>query len=209
MNAVKSLMACTLVALAQGALPPRTFAQGTVAQGAAPQRRSPQRSPQQGAAERTSTQGSATALTLESLRAAIDSEYPGTEWVSARRLREWMARPAGTRPLLLDIRSAEEFAVSHLRGARRIDPDANPILLSEPPERTIVVYCSVGYRSAAIMSRLRAAGFTRIYNLEGGLFGWANEGGAIYRGATRVQRVHPYDAEWGRLLNDDHRAPLR
>ena len=148
-------------------------------------------------------------LTLSSLKATIDTEYPNTEWVSARELRRWMARAGAERPLLLDIRTNAEFAVSHLHGARRVDPDANPIMLSEPPERTIVVYCSVGYRSAAIIARLRAAGFTRIYNLEGGLFGWANGGGPLYRGDTRVQGVHPYDAEWGQLLNEERRAPLR
>ena len=97
--------------------------------------------------------------------------------MSSRELAARMARPSSEKPILLDVRTEAEFAVSHLEGARRIDPD-NPDLssLDLSPKSTVVVYCSVGYRSAGIVGQLRQAGIARVYNLTGGIFQWANEG---------------------------------
>ncbi len=110
--------------------------------------------------------------------------------------------------MLLDARTEAEYAVSHLRGARRIDP-AHPALdpLSGVPKTAaIVVYCSVGYRSASVADWLMAQGFGNVRNLEGSLFRWANEGRPVYQGERRVTRVHPYDRTWGLLLEPVHRA---
>ena len=49
-----------------------------------------------------------------------------------------------------------------------------------------------------------AAGFEHVYNLEGGIFQWANEGRALYRAGEPAEKVHPYNRTWGRLL-DAHR----
>jgi 3-mercaptopyruvate sulfurtransferase SseA len=70
------------------------------------------------------------------------------------------------------------------------------------------VYCSVGYRSARIVERLRAAGHSDVRNLRGSIFQWANEGRPVVRGDSTVHKVHPFDATWGRLLNADLRADL-
>jgi hypothetical protein len=40
-----------------------------------------------------------------------------------------------------------------------------------------------------------------VFNLEGSLFQWANEGRPVYRDDVPVQAIHPYDARWGRLLD--------
>ncbi|MBW2188974.1 MAG: rhodanese-like domain-containing protein [Deltaproteobacteria bacterium] len=53
------------------------------------------------------------------------------------------------------MRTEAEFEVSHLQGARRVDPDDPKIeSLQIAPDATVVVYCSVGYRSAAIIKQL-------------------------------------------------------
>jgi hypothetical protein len=57
-------------------------------------------------------------------------------------------------------------------------------------------------------TRLRAAGFNHVQNLEGSIFQWANERRPLVRDGTRVTRVHPYSKFWGRLLADGVRAPL-
>ena len=67
--------------------------------------------------------------------------------------------------------------------------------------RTIVVYCSVGYRSSQLAEKLRARSIENVFNLEGSLFQWANEGRSLYRGDERVHEAHPYDEEWGQLLD--------
>jgi 3-mercaptopyruvate sulfurtransferase SseA len=70
------------------------------------------------------------------------------------------------------------------------------------PGTSVIVYCSVGYRSARLAQRLRARGY-EVSNLEGSIFEWANEDRALYQGDRRVSGVHPYDSTWGRLLERD------
>ena len=103
--------------------------------------------------------------------------------------------------VLLDIRSAEEFAVSRIPGARHVPPDtvvdfAERELASLDRSQLIVVYCAVGVRSAAAARDLKFLGYTQVKNLRGSLFQWANEGRAL-EGATAV---HPYNEYWGQLL---------
>jgi 3-mercaptopyruvate sulfurtransferase SseA len=67
-----------------------------------------------------------------------------------------------------------------------------------------VLYCSVGYRSSMAAEQLAKLGYTDVQNLEGSLFAWANAGHPLEGG----DRVHPYDAKWGELLDPRLRAPL-
>jgi rhodanese-related sulfurtransferase len=133
-------------------------------------------------------------ITTDSLAARLDADPP--------------ADSATSRPvLLLDARQPEEYAVSHLPGAVRVDPDATsfPELDSISQDRPIVVYCSVGYRSADVTKRLREKGYAAS-NLRGSIFRWANEGRPVVRGDSTVREVHPYDNTWGDLLTPDVRA---
>lgn len=141
------------------------------------------------------------------LKEEIRTAYPDVPHITTDSLTAWLARP-GPPPLLLDVRTGAEFAVSHLRRARRIDPDTHDLALLHDLARDapIVAYCSVGYRSAAMAERLRAAGFTNVVNLEGSIFAWANEGRPVYRDDRVVRQVHPYDETWGELLKEDLRA---
>lgn len=137
--------------------------------------------------------------------ADVRAQYPTVPQVTVGELRAQETDPAA---LLLDARAREEFAVSHLRGALSTPDEATALaLLSDvEPAREIVVYCSVGLRSSDLAERLRARGFTRVANLEGGIFAWANAGQPTYRGAERVDLVHPFDQRWGTLLTPERRA---
>ncbi len=44
-----------------------------------------------------------------------------------------------------------------------------------PRDRDILVHCKLGGRSARACEDLAAAGFTRLYNLEGGIIAWATD----------------------------------
>lgn len=136
---------------------------------------------------------------------AIHAQYPDVRHITTDSLASWMENDSAPQPLLVDARSAEEYEVSHLRGAVRMDPDAEDFaaLNSLEKDTPIVAYCSVGYRSSELATRLQAAGFTHVMNLEGSIFRWANEGRAVYRSGQPVSEVHPYNAAWGRLLKDD------
>jgi len=139
---------------------------------------------------------------------AIRTEYPDVQRMTTDSLARWIASDSIRKPVLLDTRPIEEFAVSHLQGAVRVDPDAEdfPMLDTLSSDAPIVTYCSVGYRSSLIAERLQTAGFTNVRNLEGSLFRWANEGRPIYRDGREVREVHPFDAVWGSLLEPELRA---
>jgi len=138
-----------------------------------------------------------------SVQKLIHKKFPTVRELSTTALAEWLAAPDREPPLLLDARAPAEFAVSHLAGARSVPTasDALRLLQDRDKGRPIVVYCSVGYRSAAMVERLQAAGFTRVQNLAGSIFQWANEGRPLYRAGRPVRQVHPYDAKWGVLLD--------
>lgn len=145
----------------------------------------------------------------ELLKPLIAARFSGVRWIDTRTLAEWMAPPPAKRLVLLDVRTEDEFATSQLRGARRVDPQARSLdALQIPEDATVVVYCSLGYRSAALAEKLSASGVDEVYNLEGGIFAWANEGRPIYEAQSLAQQVHPYDQLWGRFLRKGLRAPL-
>jgi rhodanese-related sulfurtransferase len=48
-----------------------------------------------------------------------------------------------------------------------------------PKDKPLVVYCAKGGRSAQACAFLAAKGFKELYNLEGGIEAWQNEGGAV------------------------------
>ena len=136
------------------------------------------------------------------LKSVISFRYPGTEWVARESLSRWMLDESASPFILLDTRSPEEYDVSHLSQALRVAPDVEASSLSHIPHSTrIVVYCSVGYRSAAVARRLSKAGFESVYNLVGGIFGWTNDGRPVYRGELPASTVHPYDRIWGKMLD--------
>jgi rhodanese-related sulfurtransferase len=137
----------------------------------------------------------------------IRRDFPTVEHISTDSLRA--LQQAGNVGLhLLDVRGSDEYAVSHLADAHRVEPGTEDLsFLGDLPRDTpIVAYCSVGYRSSELVSRLRDAGFTKVVNLEGSIFEWANKGYPVYRDGAPVRAVHPYDALWGTLLNPELRA---
>ena len=109
----------------------------------------------------------------------------------------------GPRPLLLDVRERDEFAVSHLPGAVRVEPGgALPAWLDTVArDRPIVTYCSVGYRSERYGRQLRAAGFTQVHNLYGSLFEWVDRGHLVVDSTgAPTQNVHTYNQRWSQWL---------
>jgi len=136
---------------------------------------------------------------LAGYSADLRKKFPDVPVISTSEL-------AGLAPasisILLDARGTNEFVVSHLPGAQFADPDVVAQLkrLGIGSQERIVVYCSVGYRSALMVRKLRKAGFTNVQNLEGSIFAWANEGRALENAAGATHGVHPFNVIWGRYL---------
>ncbi|KAM3098482.1 rhodanese-like domain-containing protein [Phormidesmis sp. 146-35] len=144
-------------------------------------------------------------LSWSALNLLIRTQFPRVRHLSVGELENWLE--SDRKPHLLDARTEAEYNVSHLDNAQRINPDIHDFSdLKLSLETSIVVYCSVGYRSARVVDRLQQAGFTQVMNLEGSIFEWANQGKPIYAQGQRVQRVHLYSPAWGYLLKDDLRA---
>jgi rhodanese-related sulfurtransferase len=107
--------------------------------------------------------------------------------------------------LILDAREWEEYAVSHLPGARfagykNFDPKQWSGVSKDQP---IVVYCSVGYRSEKISKKLEKLGYAKVYNLYGSIFEWVNQGYQVVdEKGKQVQAVHTYNEDWSKWVNN-------
>ncbi len=147
---------------------------------------------------------------LDAMKLFVRLRFWNVPEISTKDLANWLTDDSRPKPVLLDVRTPAEYAVSHLPGAQQIALDAriDQTLDQFPPDRPIVTYCSVGYRSAELAQRLIAAGRKNIYNMEGSIFQWANEGRPLERDGKPVDTVHPYNDSWGKMLDSRLRAKV-
>ena len=129
----------------------------------------------------------------------IRVSFPTVQPISTKALAKRVAK--GERLVLIDARKVEEYAVSHLPNALQVESTeaVEHIVLNK--QDLIVVYCSIGYRSARLAQKLVAAEYSAV-NLEGSLFQWANENRPLVCEGHPTNQVHPFSSFWGRLLND-------
>lgn len=146
-------------------------------------------------------------IAFDVIRRMTDRKFPHGRWVEGTELVRWRADPGRPSPVLLDARTEDEYAVSHLEGAVRIDPYKPSLrpLRGFPKDTAIVLYSSVGYRGARVADFLARQGYTQVYNLQGGEFRWANEGRPVFRLDRPTAEVHPYNPTWGLLLESQYR----
>jgi rhodanese-related sulfurtransferase len=80
--------------------------------------------------------------------------------------------------LVLDLRAPEHFAAGHIQGAKPLA--SHEILtagetLKRHRDKPVIVYCDSGSLGAAAVRQLIAQGFTKAFNLRGGLSQWRAE----------------------------------
>ena len=75
---------------------------------------------------------------------------------------------------LIDVRSFEEFQNKHIKGAQSIvfDEEFEENIQKLDKSKPVAVYCRTGRRSKECSQYLKEKGFTKIYDLEGGLAKW-------------------------------------
>lgn len=81
--------------------------------------------------------------------------------------------------LLLDVRTNQEFASGHLKGATQIDfysPEFKEQVKKLDPDTPVYVYCRSGGRSGNAANIMKGMGFKEVYNLEGGITAWQGAG---------------------------------
>lgn len=105
-------------------------------------------------------------------------------------------------PILLDARPESEYNVSHLENAKCVGYESfnKEKLAGLSKEDTIVVYCSVGYRSEKIGEKLQELGYKNVYNLYGSIFEWVNQGNDVVNENGTTNQVHAYNKKWGQWL---------
>lgn len=84
-----------------------------------------------------------------------------------------------TNIIILDVRTPKEFAAGHLAGATNIDFFASSFekkLSALDKDKTYLVHCAVGGRSAKVREKMKALNFKSIYHLDGGIKAWEEAG---------------------------------
>lgn len=145
----------------------------------------------------------------------ISKKFSKVNNISTSTLDKWIKEKEKD-VVLLDCRPEEEYAVSHIPDAIRVDYNGNPqdilpkIPEKESSKRALVCYCSAGYRSSLVVDKLQeyfkqngaeVGQPFEMYNLEGSLFKWANEGRDMVNvNNEKTPYAHPFNAVYGKLL---------
>ncbi len=80
-----------------------------------------------------------------------------------------------TKPLILDVRDAAEYAAGHIQGAKHIPVGELVGRLKEIEKfknKPVLVHCQKGMRAKSACNVLREQQFTQLHNLQGGLNSW-------------------------------------
>ena len=92
---------------------------------------------------------------------------------------EFSAKVAEAGVITLDVRTPSEFAEGFIEGARLIDFQSGNFeneIAALNKNATYAVYCRSGNRSGQAVKVMQDAGFTSIFNMNGGVIDWANAG---------------------------------
>jgi rhodanese-related sulfurtransferase len=76
---------------------------------------------------------------------------------------------------LVDVRSEEKYKVSHLIGSQNIcieNDDFDKKINSLYKDKPVYVYCKERSKSAKAAEKLKKLGFTKVYDLDGGIHSW-------------------------------------
>ena len=155
----------------------------------------------------------------------VRDKYPKVDHIPIERWSE-LSKIELNDWLIVDVRQTEEYQKSHIADAILVSPDIsveefNNVITQyfsskKKKPGNILFYCSVGYRSSALINRLqksiRSFQDLDLYNLEGGIFSWANNGFLVsikdeqgnnipIEGGSPADVIHPYNWLWGRLLD--------
>lgn len=102
--------------------------------------------------------------------------------------------------VLLDVRTASEFAEGHIVGAILIDQGESDFMEKAksmlPTDKKIAVYCRSGRRSANAAGRLAAEGY-RCVNLKGGVLAWKEAGKVV---TTDTYEVDVFKTKSGKTV---------
>ena len=148
-------------------------------------------------------------VSWEAVDRNIDSEFPGTEFISTDALVQQYQQSQSDISsievgslLIIDVREPEEFRVSHLENALNLGTGLSISQLIADKNAAIVVYCSVGYRSARVAVSLKELGYSQVKNLHHSIFEWASKGYPLVNKSGETDKVYPFNQAWGSLVEE-------
>jgi adenylyltransferase/sulfurtransferase len=105
--------------------------------------------------------------------AAAEEAEPPVPEISVEELKR--KQDAGEAFVLLDVREPYEYDIARIPGSKLIPLGQLHARLSElDTADEIVIHCKSGYRSANALRELQAAGFSKLWNVTGGIAAWAD-----------------------------------
>jgi rhodanese-related sulfurtransferase len=97
--------------------------------------------------------------------------------LDALQLQGLLQEQDGQGIVLLDVRTPAEAARGGIMGARNLPLHLLPVVGHElDNDASLVLYCHSGARSAQGCAFLMTRGYSNVYNLRGGILGWAQSG---------------------------------
>ncbi|HSI33186.1 MAG: rhodanese-like domain-containing protein [Phycisphaerae bacterium] len=114
--------------------------------------------------------------------ALADEKAPATiQRLKPAEFEQVVAKPG---VIVLDVRTPAEFKTRRLKGAVLADVKSQTFekrIAELDKTRPYAVYCAMGPRSTKACELLRKAGFTQLYELDGGILAWEKAGKPVDR----------------------------
>ncbi|WP_407353614.1 rhodanese-like domain-containing protein [Luteimonas sp. R10] len=90
--------------------------------------------------------------------------------------------------LVVDLRPMADFEKGHIAGSKNVqmsqfDPESKQ--LNAAKALSVVLVCKTGQTASGAASRLKKAGFERVYVLDGGILGWQQADLPLSKGRGR------------------------
>jgi len=96
--------------------------------------------------------------------------------IDAKQLSQWVG-DASHKLRVIDVRQMEEIAMGTVPKAEALPLSTLPVRVHEfSREEKLIMVCRSGARSAQACMFLQQQGFTNVFNLRGGMMGWAQSG---------------------------------
>lgn len=134
---------------------------------------------------------------IESLYLKYEKKFPTVEGITAPELLESLGE--SEEYVLVDVRKPKEQVVSMIPGA--ITQNDFESRAGELKGKTVVTYCTAGYRSGLYAQKIQKKGW-QVLNLEGSLLAWTHAGGPLVDDAGPTKRVHVYSKDWSLEASD-------
>lgn len=119
-------------------------------------------------------------IAMTSCNAQSSGDSSGQEGVyQVLNVEQYEKQISGDEVLVIDVRTPNEYKSGHIEGAVLVDVTAGSFdqkIQEYDKNQPVYIYCRSGSRSANAMRKMKAMGFTEIYDLRGGAMNWVKNG---------------------------------